>query len=691
MRRVKVVFGIGLILAAAGIAVSLSQAPATVAAVNNTELGVLAQVTHETEVCQSNEVLPPDTTAIRLQLYVVTGPRVALEVLAHGRVIVHGEHGSGWTGNVVTLPVQPLSRQRSGVEICFTPFLNGDETAVLLGEPTTPAGAARDAAGTLPGRVTVEYLRPGRSSWWSLAPGVARRMGLGRAWSGTWWVLLVVCLMGSVILVASRLVLRELASSRPLAAAAWLCALVACINAACWSVITPPFEVPDEPAHIAYVKQLAETGRLPTQNGQFSNEEFIAYHDLKLEGVAHDPAHHTISSRAQQEELERDLLLAERSSEKGSEYAGVAASEPPLYYALEAIPYRLGAGGTLLDRIELMRLLSAAMGGLSALFAFLFVREALPRVRWAWIVGGLGVALVPLLGFMSGAVNPDALLYAVSAALFYALARAFRRGLTRRSAIVLGGVTAIGFVTKLNFVGIAPGALLGLTILSIRAARTLGRAAYVSLAIALAVALSPVVVYVSAHVASGAPTFGIVSSTFSNTRMSLSSEVDYIWQLYLPRLPGMHNDFSGVFTPTQVWFKGYVGLYGWLDTTFPGWVYELALIPAGVIAGLCARSLLARAGAVRSRAAELAVYGTMSVGLIVLIGADSTTVFPAVDAEYGQARYLLPLLPLVGVVLALAARGAGRRWGPSVGAAIIVLFLAHDVFSQLQVVARFYG
>ena len=45
----------------------------------------------------------------------------------------------------------------------------------------------------------------------------------------------------------------------------------------------------------------------------------------------------------------------------------------------------------------------------------------------------------------------------------------------------------------------------------------------------------------------------------------------------------------------------------------------------------------------------------------------------------------------LGAALALAARGAGRRWGPAVGALIVVLFLAHDIFSQLLVASRFYG
>jgi 4-amino-4-deoxy-L-arabinose transferase-like glycosyltransferase len=474
------------------------------------------------------------------------------------------------------------------------------------------------------------------------------------------------------------------------AKAAWLCAAVACLNAVCWSIISPPFQVPDEPEHVAYVKQLAETGRLPSVNGQFSSEEEVALEDTRLQTVAEEPEYQPISTRAQQEKLQHDLVAAARSSQKGSEYAGVAASQPPLYYTLEAIPYTLGRSGTLLDRIELMRLTSALFAGLTALFTFLFLREALPAVSWAWTVGALGVALAPLLGFMSGAVNPDSMLYAVTAAIFFSLARAFRGGLTRRSTIALGALIAIGLLTKLNFVGIAPGALLGLIVLSMREARTRGHAAYVSLAIALAVALTPVMLYVARNLALGTPALNVVEGGIGTVKAPLS-EASYIWQLYFPRLPGMHPDFGGIFTTRQIWFDWYVGLYGWLDTTFPGWVYELALLPAGLIAALCLREMFTYARALRRRALELAVYGAICLGLMVLTGGASYTRFPAVGAEFAQVRYLLPLIPLLGVVLALAARAAGRRAGPLVGATIVMLFIAHDVFSQLQVVARFYG
>jgi hypothetical protein len=58
---------------------------------------------------------------------------------------------------------------------------------------------------------------------------------------------------------------------------------------------------------------------------------------------------------------------------------------------------------------------------------------------------------------------------------------------------------------------------------------------------------------------------------------------------------------------------------------------------------------------------------------------------------FEQARYLLPLLGLYGLLVALAARGAGRRWGPAVGAALVMLAMAHGLFAGLLTISRYYG
>ncbi|MGD0452792.1 MAG: DUF2142 domain-containing protein [Solirubrobacteraceae bacterium] len=465
---------------------------------------------------------------------------------------------------------------------------------------------------------------------------------------------------------------------------------MATLNAACWSILTPPFQLPDEPSHFAYVQQLAENERLPTSSsGYFSPEEDAVMRDLNHWEVRWHPEHDTISSTQQRQQLTSDL--AGHLSRNGHGAAGGAASGPPLYYLLETIPYALASSGTLLDQLESMRLLSALMGGLTALFVFMFVRETLPTVRWAWTVGGLSVALAPLLGFMSGAVNPDAMLATVSAAIFYCLSRAFRRGLTRRLAMTIGAVTAIGYLTKLNFIGLTPGVILGLIVLTIRASRTQGRRATgISLAIALGIAASPVCIYALANLLSNHPGLGVASTTLTQGagRSSISHAISFVWELYLPRLPGMANLFPGLST-TRLWFDRSVGLYGWLDTSFPVWVDNIALLPAGLIVLLWTRTVIAGRAVLRARILELIVYGSMVVGLLTLIGA--TDYLNTEGAGFAEPRYLLPLLPLLGAGLALAARGVGRRWAPAAGALIVVLFLAHDVFSQLLVVSRFYG
>jgi 4-amino-4-deoxy-L-arabinose transferase-like glycosyltransferase len=469
--------------------------------------------------------------------------------------------------------------------------------------------------------------------------------------------------------------------------------LLACLSAACWSLITPPFQLPDEPSHFAYAQQLAETGRPPSSSRglPFSPEVMTALTDLHQSDIRQRPQKPSLTSQAEQRRLESDLAAPLGRTDDNN--AGVAASQPPLYYTLMAIPYGLGASENLLARLELMRLLSALMAGLTALFTFLFVREALPGVRWAWTVGGLSVAFVPLLGFMSGAVNPDAMLFAVSAALFYCLARAFRHGLTLQSACTIGAVIAIGLLTKLNFIGLLPGAILGLVLLARSAAQHAGRTAYKWLAAGLAIAAAPAVLYAFVNLISNHSTLGVVSVATNSLlhHGSIFDNASYLWQLYLPRLPGMPNDFPGYFPTRQAWFNGYVGLYGWLDTTFPAWVYSVALVPATLIGLACARALLASRSALQHRLPELLTYIAISAGVMVLVGTDSYLHFPRAAAEYAEARYLLPMLPLLGAVLALAARGAGRRWGPVAGVLIVILFFGHDIFSQLQVIARFYG
>jgi hypothetical protein len=211
MTRASVTLAVGFALVAIAIVVTLSGSPLVVVDTNGTPASQeLVQAGTGAGACQSGERLPAGISAIRLTLVAAVGPRVSLMVLSGGRVLTGGVAGSGWTSGAVTIPVKPLAHASSGVSVCFTLGLSPEN--VQMGGSLAPAAVAAQstAGGALPGRFTVEYMRAGSSSWWSLARTVARHMGLGRAPSGGWVVLLLLALMASALASGSWLAVREL-------------------------------------------------------------------------------------------------------------------------------------------------------------------------------------------------------------------------------------------------------------------------------------------------------------------------------------------------------------------------------------------------------------------------------------------------------------------------------------------------
>ncbi|HEY3829139.1 MAG TPA: hypothetical protein VGL57_08090 [Solirubrobacteraceae bacterium] len=210
MRGARVALAGGLAAVAVALALVLSHPPAILARPSAIEQvnTILAIVPGAGSGCQAGETLPAHTSAIRLSLESSAGPRVAVTVRAGQTVVAHGESAPGWLGKVVTIPVEPLDRTVPNTTVCFA-FTGAEERVYFLGVLAPRRGATRTSVGLLQGRMAIEYLRAGNTSWWSLAHSTARRLGLGRAWAGTWIALLVASLMASSIVLASWLTLRE--------------------------------------------------------------------------------------------------------------------------------------------------------------------------------------------------------------------------------------------------------------------------------------------------------------------------------------------------------------------------------------------------------------------------------------------------------------------------------------------------
>ena len=104
----------------------------------------------------------------------------------------------------------------------------------------------------------------------------------------------------------------------------------------------------DELGQSGYVQYLAETGKLPSSAKVGTSGEIGFTGTLLPHGIESRPTW----SRAQAERLFEGLGNGTLSRSHPGE-AGSIVNYPPLYYALETIPYNAGHGLDFLDRLFL--------------------------------------------------------------------------------------------------------------------------------------------------------------------------------------------------------------------------------------------------------------------------------------------------------------------------------------------------
>jgi len=221
-----------------------------------------------------------------------------------------------------------------------------------------------------------------------------------------------------------------------------------------WAVLVPPWMSPDEPEHYLYVSHIAEQGRLPLKpypNAPSYPPEFVQStytfltQKLSVGFSAEDrtlPYYPVARDYGLMQEFE--LPAADRLTSIGGPRA---ASYPPLYYLLEAIPYRLVKDTPILTRIFAVRCGTAVLGALSCLFGYLLASEVRRRRDWGFALG-FSMALMPMYVFDTTTINNDAMLNLATAAFLWLLVRIWLRGLSRPLALGLGLASGCVLLSK---------------------------------------------------------------------------------------------------------------------------------------------------------------------------------------------------------------------------------------------------
>lgn len=633
--------------------------------------------------------------------------RLSLVVRGDGQTIRGSIPGSQLGGPGVIgfadIPVARIARDITNAQVCVRPSAGG--TAWFGGMGGLQGNSIQPTINgqPFPSRVGVWFMPPAgeQRSLLSQTPAIMHRLALFRpgivgAW--TYWLLFFVGLpalaLGSITLLARAA--AGMPARVPRALAVWLIGF-ACAGS--FALITPLFQTPDEGEHFAAVQYIAETGkandRSPMPNRTaFSNEEAYALEAVNLFSLAESP-HGRVPWREADEQAWSQRVEREKPArDNGGGFAIATSAHSPLYYTILSPAYLAVREFSVASQLTAMRLMSSVMAALVAMFAFLLVRELLPRQPWAAVAAGLIVAFQPMFGFMGGAINNDMGVNAAAAAIAYLIIRGLRRGLTWRVGVALGATLAIAPLLKGTGYFLFPVAALGVLGMLVR-----GRDRRTVLAIGTLVASA---IAVTALWGVIAPLFGrtIVTAPGGNNVTSgvlaVSDPIgylSYVWQLFFPPIPGtgMVNIYPQRVPAFTIYILRGWGAFGWYAILMPAWVLiSIGVIVAGfaVLGGIALWRLREELRPLRW---EVLVLLAIPVCVFMGVEAVYASVGPRPGAVAEQGRYIFPAIGALAALAVGACFAFGRRLALPLATLTVVGLIGLSVYGRLLEVAGFYS
>lgn len=390
----------------------------------------------------------------------------------------------------------------------------------------------------------------------------------------------------------------------------WSIIIIYLVIGALYAIKTPPWQIPDEPAHYNYVAQLASAGCCPVIAPGDYDQNYLGW--LTSNGFPEDA----------------DLSAIEYED-----------WQPPAYY-VAALPIFALTGGNLLA----VRLFSLALGAGVVSLAYLAVLRLLPEHRAIAIGTASFVAFLPQHVAMLAGVNNDSLSELVLGLTLLALI-VYLGGARRPHPAVLGVLVGAAFLTKLS--SIFGAALVATAILwrwraEQRPTRwLLGQAAW-SAGIALTMGAAwwarNVIVY-------GWPDF-LSWQAHSTVVVGQPRTADWIAESGL----GPHLGFL-----LRTTFHSFWGQFGWMGVPMPGRDYvALGAFCAWVLIGLALLPWRAHTLFGWQRA------GLWLLGMLLVLTVIGYVFYNWVFVQ-AQGRYLFPAITAFGLLAAGGAHGWAAR------------------------------
>jgi 4-amino-4-deoxy-L-arabinose transferase-like glycosyltransferase len=458
-----------------------------------------------------------------------------------------------------------------------------------------------------------------------------------------------------------------------------------------WALLVPPWQAPDEFAHFAYAQSLAERFALPgsQDRASFSTDQLRADQSVGAQELAFRPSQ--IRPDWSPRDFARYLAVASRDpSRTNGGGPNPESYDPPLYYLYADLAYWATYSGNAFDRYYAMRIWGISLLALTVVATWLLIGELLGPRRVPQLAGASLVGLFPGEAFISTSVNPDALMIALWTLALWLGARVIKHGARPRDAVPLCAVTAAAVLTQPISYALVPAVALALLFGLTRSPRDQRRARIGPAAAALVVCTGPVLAWIVTRT-HGNPALAQIGAVNGRRVLpfSLRQFLSYVWQFYLPRLPGMTpNRVSSGLAVYDVWVRETWGMFGWLDVRMPSWVYAAAGTVTALV-GIVGAAIVAR---FRDRLRwQLVTFFAVAV-IALLLGLHLTEYRSLINGNgpFLQGRYLLPAVGLFGLAVALIVSRLPARWRGPVCGALVPGMLLLDVIALSTIAGAYY-
>jgi hypothetical protein len=487
---------------------------------------------------------------------------------------------------------------------------------------------------------------------------------------------------------------RFLVFPRPLAA---LLAAATVLSVA-WTLFTPPLSGPDESGHAGYVQQLAQTGNGPsvgaTSGHPVSSELQALITWRNLDSVISVSTARPGWSAAEHAAWEKAARDADRGDGDGP---NPLAQNPPLYYGYDALAYDLGRSFSLPTRLLLMRLANLPLLWITIGCGWLALGEVFRRSgTFARTVGTGAIALLPMLTFMSGVINPDIALTATFTAAIALSLAALRLGPQPGILLGLGALGGVATLVHARGLAILPPLLLVMAVVLWRgrgAPAGRRRAAFAGAGLSLMAFGTLAAIVYSNHHAGGTSLTGELTGSSTSSVDDVSGLFDYVWQFYLTPLTGQEPPPADVVLGyRQIFVEQFLtGEFGSLEVHFSDTIYSLMKIAQGL--GLIALiAILARRWErVRAHAAQGIVLLAFVVSMLGLLHLAAWQDLKEAQASLLAGRYLLPLVSVFAIAVTAVLVSIPPRAKVVLGSAILASGAALSVGGLALTAVRFYA